>query len=90
MNNIFNIIIIIIIIIILYYYVQNKKHGSVNNNNIELVNQNNIETFVDLDTKYIEFDYNLRQIDKEFIKDQKENKHNYKYKIIKIFDNKEK
>lgn len=36
------------------------------------VKKTNIENFTDIDTKYINFDYDLRPIEKEFIKEQKD------------------
>jgi hypothetical protein len=38
--------------------------------NIITQNEKPVESFIDLDTKYISFDYNVRPIDKKFINDQ--------------------
>jgi hypothetical protein len=81
MAEIFNIILIIIILIIVYYCIQNNKKKELINISNDTSNnlpnyipnnilKTNIENFNDLDTKFINFDYDLRPIEKEFIKEQ--------------------
>lgn len=74
MKDIFNIILIIIILIIIYYLRQKNQNNPVNKNENKCV-----ENLFDLDTKYIEFDYNLRPIEKEFIKEQNEGSNMYSW-----------
>jgi hypothetical protein len=87
MKEIFNIILIITILVTVYYFIQNSTKNTTNtsteniaslstnintNTNKSIIpEQKQIENFVDLDTKYINFDYDLRPIEKEFIKEQK-------------------
>lgn len=75
MNQFFNIILIIIILIILSKCIQCTKEPNnilpnVENNLQKISETPIIENFIDLDTKYINFDYGLRPIEKEFIKEQ--------------------
>ena len=76
MLEIFNIILIVTILVIIFFIIKNNKKKT-NNNLIPLTNQqfnieNNIENFDDVNTKYINFDYNIRPIEKKFIKEQKD------------------
>jgi hypothetical protein len=68
MKELFNIILIIITLIIAYYCIRyNNEHTEPQQN----YNQKKpVENFTNLDTKYINFDYDLRPIEKEFIKEQ--------------------
>jgi len=72
MNQLFNIILIISALVILYKCLNcNKEQNTIippNKNIIKPI----VENFVDLDTKYINFNYNIRPIEKEFINDQKD------------------
>ena len=87
MKEIFNIILIITILVTVYYFIQNSTKNTTNtsteniaslstnintNTNKSIIpEQKQIEKFTNLDTKYINFDYDLRPIEKEFIKEQK-------------------
>jgi hypothetical protein len=77
MKDLFNIFLIIIILISLYYYMQSKNNNLIYNKIIPIEQENiinqyekPIESFINLDTKYISFDYGLRPIDNKFISDQ--------------------
>ncbi len=53
-----------------------NKNISINSPN-NISENKNIENFTDLDTKYIKFDYDIRPIEKEFIKEQKDGAYLY-------------
>lgn len=72
MGGIFNIILIITILILVHCCMQNNKQDKQNNTeNKQSVVEKTVENFVDLDTQYIKFDYDLRPIEKKYIKEQK-------------------
>jgi hypothetical protein len=74
--EIFNIILIITILVIAYYCMQNNNE--IKSDNItNIKEQETVENFIDLDTKYIKFDYDLRPIEKEYLKDQKDSAYLY-------------
>ena len=83
MNQLFNIILIIIILIIANKCIQCTKEPDIIKTKPEILGYNNkstlpiIENFVDLDTKYINFNYETRPIEKEFIKEQKDGAYLY-------------
>jgi hypothetical protein len=93
MNQLFNIILIIIILIVVYKCIQCTKEPkpeikefkpNIIEPKPEIIEYTNtksnlpiIENFVDLDTKYINFDYETRPIEKEFIKEQKDGAYLY-------------
>ena len=68
MNQLFNIILIIVILIILYKCIQCTKDPENNSQKINIKPNLTIPVI----ENFIEFDYGLRPIEKEFIKEQKD------------------
>lgn len=83
MKEVFNIILIITILFIVYYCIQNSNTNNKQNSNIvpgqNIITNDEpgkiIEKLTNIDTKYINFNYDLRPIEKEFIKEQKDGVH---------------
>jgi len=85
MAEIFNIILIIIILVITYYciqcskpdnnikpYITKQNINKIVSSDISTIKPNIIEKFTDTDMQDVTFDYDLRPIEKEFIKEQED------------------